>query len=147
MIAARTLGGLVNPGTIEEMESDLTEVIEDFDRAVNVEALRRIKETGEHLFLTTVYSQLLCYRAGAFAWEAQICRDNLPPRFPLHGWNPRSPPQTSHRLGDQRTREGGGQYILDLRLARNRENVVGAFDLRNPRREKSPCRCIFLPAG
>ena len=39
MIAARTVGGLVDPGTIEEMESDLTEAIEDFDRAVNVEAL------------------------------------------------------------------------------------------------------------
>ena len=48
MIAARTVGGVINPGTIEEMERDLTKVIEDFDRAVNVEALRRIKETGEH---------------------------------------------------------------------------------------------------
>ena len=47
MITARTIGGLVNPGTIEEMERDLTKVIEDFDRAVNIEALRRIKETGE----------------------------------------------------------------------------------------------------
>ena len=147
MIAARTLGGLVNSGTIEEMESDLTEVIEDFDRAVNVEALRRIKETGEHLFFTMVYSQLLCYRAGASAWAAQICRDNLPPRFPLHGWHPRSPPQTSHRLGNQRTGEGGGQYILDLRLARNRENVVSSFDLRDPPRGKSPRWRIFLPEG
>ena len=48
MVAARTVGGLVDPGTIEEMERDLTKVIEDFDRAVNVETLRRIKETGEH---------------------------------------------------------------------------------------------------
>jgi len=47
MIAARTVGGLVQPGRIEEIERDLTKVIEDFDRAVNVEALRRIKETGE----------------------------------------------------------------------------------------------------
>ena len=54
MIAARTVGGLVDPGTIEEMESDLTEAIEDFDRAVNVEALRRIKETGEYIFLAMV---------------------------------------------------------------------------------------------
>jgi Cdc6-like AAA superfamily ATPase len=59
MIAARTVGGLVDPGTIEEIERDLTKVIEDFDRAVNVEALRRIKETGEHLFLVMVHSQLL----------------------------------------------------------------------------------------
>ena len=48
MVAARTVDGLVNPGPIEEMERDLAKVIEDFDRAVNVEALRRIKETGEH---------------------------------------------------------------------------------------------------
>ena len=46
-IAARMVGGLVHPDTIEEMESALIKVIEDFDRAVNVEALRRIKETGE----------------------------------------------------------------------------------------------------
>ena len=59
----------------EEMERDLTKVIEDFDRAVNVEALRRIKETGEHLFLAMVHSQLLRYRAGAAALAAQVCRD------------------------------------------------------------------------
>ena len=47
-IAARTVDGLVDPGTIEEIERDLTKVIEDFDRAVNVESLRRIKDTGEH---------------------------------------------------------------------------------------------------
>ena len=45
--AVRTVGGLVNSGIIEEMESALTKVIEDFDRAVNVETLRRIKDTGE----------------------------------------------------------------------------------------------------
>ena len=88
MIAARTVGGLINPGTIEEMESDLIKVIEDFDRAVNVEALRRIKETGEHLFPAMVHAQLLCYRAGARAWAAEVCRDYIPPRFPLHGWHP-----------------------------------------------------------
>ena len=48
MSAARTIGGLVDPGTIEETERDLTKVIEDFDRAVNVEALRRIKAAGEY---------------------------------------------------------------------------------------------------
>ena len=51
MIAGRTVDGLVDPGTIEEIERDLTKVIEDFDRAVNVEALQRIKETGEHYSL------------------------------------------------------------------------------------------------
>ena len=48
MRVARTVGGLVNPETIEEMDKELTKVIEDFDRAVNVEALRLAKETGTH---------------------------------------------------------------------------------------------------
>ena len=30
------------------MDEALTRVVEDFDRAVNVEALRRTKETGKH---------------------------------------------------------------------------------------------------
>ena len=48
MIAERTLGGMVHPEKIEEMERELTKVIEDFDRAVNVEALRQAKETSKH---------------------------------------------------------------------------------------------------
>jgi hypothetical protein len=44
MIAERT----VHPERIETMDKELTEVIEDFDRAVNVEALRLVKETGTH---------------------------------------------------------------------------------------------------
>jgi len=47
MMAERTLGGLVRPEEIEEMDEELTKVIEDFDRAVNVEALRAIQETSE----------------------------------------------------------------------------------------------------
>jgi len=42
------MGGLAYQETIEEMDRELTRVVEDFDRAVNVEALRRTKETGEH---------------------------------------------------------------------------------------------------
>ena len=59
MTTARTVGGLVRPGMIEEIERDLTKVIEDFDRAMNIEALRRIKETGEHLSLAMIHSKLL----------------------------------------------------------------------------------------
>ena len=44
--AARTGGGL---DAIEEMDKELTKVIEDFDRAVNIEALRLTKESGKHL--------------------------------------------------------------------------------------------------
>ena len=43
--AARTVYGV---DAIEEMDEELTKVIEDFDRAVNVEALRLAKETGKH---------------------------------------------------------------------------------------------------
>jgi len=48
MIAVRIADGLVHPETIEEMDRELTKVIEDFDRAVNVEALRLAKVTGKH---------------------------------------------------------------------------------------------------
>ena len=49
MIAERTLGGMAHPEKIEEMERELTKVIEDLDRAVNVEALHQAKETSKHL--------------------------------------------------------------------------------------------------
>ena len=45
MIAERTLSGLAHPERIKEMDKELTNVIEDFDRAMNVEALRLAKET------------------------------------------------------------------------------------------------------
>jgi len=48
MSAAGTMGGPVHPQTIGEIDKELTRVIEDFDRAVNVEALRIAKETGTH---------------------------------------------------------------------------------------------------
>ena len=47
MIAERTLSGLVHPERIEEMERELTKVIEDFDRAMNVEALRLAKKNSK----------------------------------------------------------------------------------------------------
>ena len=53
MIAERTLGGLVRPEEIEEMDEELTKVIEDFDRAVNVEALRLAKETSKQMLETS----------------------------------------------------------------------------------------------
>ena len=43
------MGGLAYPEKIEKMDRELTKVIEDFDRAVNVETLRRTKETGKWL--------------------------------------------------------------------------------------------------
>ncbi len=48
MIAARIAGGLAHPEVIEEMERDLAKVIEDFELAVNVEALHLTKATGKY---------------------------------------------------------------------------------------------------
>ena len=44
-IAERTLSGLAHPQKVEEMDRELAKVIEDFDRAINVEALLLAKET------------------------------------------------------------------------------------------------------
>jgi len=48
MIAERTLSGLAHPHRIEEMSKELTKVIEDFDRAMDVETLRLVKESSKH---------------------------------------------------------------------------------------------------
>ena len=42
------VGGSAYQETIEEMDSELTRVVEDFGRAVNVEALHRAKEIGKY---------------------------------------------------------------------------------------------------
>ena len=52
MITERTLSGLVHPERIEEMDREPTNVIEDFDRAMNVEALRLAKETSKHSLIS-----------------------------------------------------------------------------------------------
>jgi Cdc6-like AAA superfamily ATPase len=88
-------GGSAYQEAIEEMDRELTKVIEDFDRAVNVEALRRTKETGEHSLsqsLDSSFSTVSC-RAGAFAWSPQMCQDRLSPGSPLYGRHPQIPPQ------------------------------------------------------
>ena len=46
MNAASTIGGPAYPEMIEEMDRELTEVINDFDRAVNVEALHLANEAS-----------------------------------------------------------------------------------------------------
>ena len=46
----RTTGGPAYWEKLEEMDMELTEVIEDHSRAVDVEALRFAKETGKHLW-------------------------------------------------------------------------------------------------
>jgi hypothetical protein len=49
MITARTVGGPSYPEKIEEMDRELTKVIEDFNHAADVEALRLAKKNGKHL--------------------------------------------------------------------------------------------------
>ena len=57
MIAARRIGGPAYGEMIEEMDRELTKVIDDFDRAVNFEALRLANETSSKLsFSQTVDS-------------------------------------------------------------------------------------------
>ena len=46
MITAGTIGGPAYLEMIEEMDKELTKVIDDFDCAVNVEALRLANETS-----------------------------------------------------------------------------------------------------
>ena len=48
MTTARSVGGLANPEKFEEMDRELTKVIEDFNNAVDVEALRLVKRNGKH---------------------------------------------------------------------------------------------------
>jgi hypothetical protein len=98
MVAVRTVGGLVHPQKIEEMERELTEVIEDFDRAMNVEALRlakKIDEDSKHSlsqYGDSSFSVVSCRRAGAFAYTASTCQDRLSPGPPLYGRHPPSYP-------------------------------------------------------
>ena len=47
-VVARTKGGSTYLETIEEMDKDLTKVIEDFMRAVDVETLQLARRTGTH---------------------------------------------------------------------------------------------------
>ena len=50
MIAAGTIGGLAYPKIIEEMDGELNNVIEDFDRAVYIETLCLANETSKLSF-------------------------------------------------------------------------------------------------
>ena len=56
MIAARTIGGPAYPEMIKEIDGELTKVIEDFDRAMNFEALRLANETSKLSFSHSVDS-------------------------------------------------------------------------------------------
>ncbi len=50
MSVARTIGGPAYPEMIEEVDGELTKVIEDFDRAINFESLRLANEASKLSF-------------------------------------------------------------------------------------------------
>ena len=52
MVAAGTIGDPAYPKMIEEMDEELNKVIEDFGRAVYVEALRITNETSKPSFFS-----------------------------------------------------------------------------------------------
>ena len=56
MVAVRTIGGPSYSEAIDEMDRELMEIIEDFDRAMNFEALRLANETSKLSFFQPVDS-------------------------------------------------------------------------------------------
>ena len=73
------IGGPVYREALEEMDRNLTKVIEDFDRAINVEALRLVKETGKHALTQSgegSCSTASC-RATIFARVSRTCQSRL----------------------------------------------------------------------
>ena len=56
MVAARTIGGLSYSEAIEEMDRELLKIIEDFDCAMNFEALRLANETSKLSFFQPIDS-------------------------------------------------------------------------------------------
>ena len=79
MIAERMKDGLIgseDKEMMDKLDGELTKVIEDFDRAVNVEALRLAKEIGKHSMSQSSdnpFSLVSC-RAKTFARAIQTCR-------------------------------------------------------------------------
>ena len=55
-IVARSLGGPAFTEMIEEMDKELTKVVEDFDCAVGVEALRLANEISKYSFSQSIDS-------------------------------------------------------------------------------------------
>ena len=62
MITARAVGGSTYSDKIEEMDRELTKVIEDFDRAVDVEALQLVKRIGEQILPLLGHNRSQCLK-------------------------------------------------------------------------------------
>ena len=56
MIVERIIGGSAYPEMMDEIDRELTKVIEDFDRAMSFEALRLANETSKLSFSQSVDS-------------------------------------------------------------------------------------------
>ena len=56
MVAVRTIGGPSYSEAIDEVDRELMEIIEDFDRAMNFEALRLANETSKLSFFQPIDS-------------------------------------------------------------------------------------------
>jgi len=54
MTAARMVGGLDYLEKIEDADRELAKIIEEFDRAVDVEALRLARKSGKHSLTPTI---------------------------------------------------------------------------------------------
>ena len=71
------VGGLARPEKIEEMDRELSKVIEDFGHAVNVETLYLAKKNGKHAISRSddvPFSVVLC-RGTAFGHAAETSRN------------------------------------------------------------------------
>ena len=75
----RTAGGLAYREKMEEMDGELTKVIEDFSRAVDIEALRFAKNAGTHALSRpgNVLCSVISCRAAVFARTAPTCQTEL----------------------------------------------------------------------
>ena len=82
MIAVRMVDGLVyskEKKRIDEMDGELTKIVNDFTRAVDVETLRLAKKSGKRSLSQSGdggFSVVSC-RARAVAWAAYSCQDQL----------------------------------------------------------------------
>ena len=83
MITKRMLGGLVHPEKIEEMDKELTKVIEDFDCTVNVEALHLASETNIVFKLVIAQSQSSHVE---LVWQDHWLKEQLKPVETSYNW-------------------------------------------------------------
>ena len=106
MIAERTGDAVIyskEKEMFEKMDRELANVIEDFLRAVDVEALRIARTSGKYSYSqysVGLFSIAFC-RARASTQAAYTYQDWLSPGSLLYGRHPQVSPQRNRRLGGQ----------------------------------------------